>query len=86
MLKEFGTLISYTNITNPSAEFKYMINLRVGLIQLDDGPRLTVQLADVDLKDLKIGMRMRATFRKFYSHGVNGIIEYGVKFVPHEFR
>ncbi len=86
LLNGFGTLISYTNITNPCAEFRHRIGYCIGLIQFDDGPKFTVQLTDVDLKDLKIGMRVRAIFRKFYSHGESGIIEYGLKFVPYEFK
>ncbi len=54
----------------------------IGLVLLDEGPQITVALADVGLGDLKIGMRVQSTFRKFYSHGANGIIEYGLKFVP----
>lgn len=86
LLSGVGTLISYTNITNPCVEFKHMIVYCIGLIQLDEGPKLTMQLADVDLADLKIGMRVQATFRKFYSHGANGIIEYGLKFTPYGLR
>lgn len=82
VLSGFGKLISYTNITNSCIEFKHMAGFCIGLIQLDEGPRLTVQLADVKISDLKIGMRVQATFRKFYSHGQNGIIEYGLKFIP----
>jgi uncharacterized OB-fold protein len=54
----------------------------IGLVQLDEGPCVTVALADVALCDLKVGMRVQSTFRKFYSYGANGIIEYGLKFVP----
>lgn len=82
ILSGFGKLISYTNITSSCMEFKHMMNYCIGLIQLDEGPKLTVQIADVGVSDLKIGMRMQATFRKFYSHGQSGIIEYGLKFIP----
>ena len=78
----FGKLISFTNITSSCAEFKHMPTYCIGIVQLDEGPQITVALADVNICDLKIGMRVRSTFRKFYSHGSNGIIEYGLKFMP----
>lgn len=77
-----GKLISYTNITNPCVEFKHMPVYCIGLIELVEGPRMMAQIADVSVSDLSIGLMMQATFRKFYSHGSNGIIEYGLKFVP----
>jgi len=78
----FGKLISFTNITSSCVEFKHMPTYCIGIVQLDEGPQITVALADVNLCDLKVGMRVQSTFRKFYSHGNNGIIEYGLKFVP----
>ena len=78
----FGKLVSFTNITSSCMEFKHMPVYCIGLVQLDEGPQITVALADVTLSDLKIGMRVQSTFRKFYSHGNNGIIEYGLKFMP----
>jgi uncharacterized OB-fold protein len=77
-----GKLISFTSITSPCIEFKQMPAYCIGLVQLDEGPKITVALADVNLCDLKIGMLVQSTFRKFYSHGTNGIIEYGLKFIP----
>ena len=78
----FGKLISFTNITSSCVEFKHMPVYCIGIIQLDEGPQIMGALADVSLSDLTIGMKVRSTFRKFYSHGNNGIIEYGLKFVP----
>ena len=81
-LSGLGKLISFTNITSACAEFKHLPTYCVGLVEFDEGPRATVQLTDVNLSDLYVGMRVQSTFRKFYSHGNNGIIEYGLKFEP----
>lgn len=81
-LSGLGKLISFTNITSPCIEFKQLPVYSVGLIEFDEGVRATVQLVDVDLSDLYIGMRFKPTFRKFYSYGSSGIIEYGLKFEP----
>ena len=83
--KGTGTLFSFTNISNPSAELKNASMYCIGLIQLDDGPMIMAQLADVKIEDLKIGMPLKSVFRKFYSNNDDGIIEYGLKFIPKDF-
>jgi uncharacterized OB-fold protein len=77
-----GTLISFTNISSPAAEFKSMPTYCLGLIQLNDGPVIMAQITDVQVDDLKTGMKLIAVFRRFYACGFDGIIEYGLKFVP----
>jgi uncharacterized protein len=82
ILKGEGILISFTTITTPPEEFKEMTPYCVGMIELGQGPRLISQIADVELCDLKIGMNMVSTFRKLYTSGEEGIIHYGLKFIP----
>ena len=79
-----GTLLSFTSITVSPLEFKRMAPYCIGLIKLEQGPKLIAQLADVELQDLKIGIPMVAVFRKHYTSGDKGIIHYGLKFVPGE--
>lgn len=80
-LKPHGTLVSFTNVTTPPHDFKAMAPYCIGLIQLDDGPRLVAQLADVTLEQLHIGMPMKGVLRKLYAHHKD-IIHYGIKFMP----
>ncbi len=75
-----GTLLSFTQVTTPPADFKHMAPYCIGLIQLDQGPRIVAQLADVTLDALSIGMRVKGVLRKLYAHK-QGIIYYGIKFV-----
>jgi len=49
---------------------------------LDDGPKLTSQIVDCKREDLKIGRRVEACFRRIYTDGKEGIINYGLKFRP----
>ncbi|MCG8595099.1 MAG: OB-fold domain-containing protein [Kiloniellales bacterium] len=56
--------------------------LAVGIIDLVEGPRLTAQLADVEMEALHIGLAMRAVVRRLYDQ--EGVIRYGTKFVPDE--
>lgn len=76
-----GTLVSFTNVTTPPHDFKAMTPYCIGLIQLDDGPRLVAQLTDVTLDQLQIGMPMHGVLRKLYALQ-KGIIHYGIKFAP----
>ncbi|MCQ2086255.1 MAG: Zn-ribbon domain-containing OB-fold protein [archaeon] len=54
----------------------------VALIKTKDGLMIASQVSDVDLKDVKIGMSVRAVLRKLDSNGGSGVIHYGYKFVP----
>jgi len=54
----------------------------MAIIELDEGVRLTGQVIDCKPDDVKIGMRVAATFRKLGEDGRAGIIHYGYKFVP----
>ncbi len=54
------------------------------MIRTDDGVMVTGQIADADLNEIKIGMRVRAVLRKLDSDGASGVIHYGFKFVPDE--
>ncbi len=76
-----GTLLTFTQITIPTQMFSKQPPYCIGIIQLEEGPKITAQLADVDLKDLKIGLKVKAVFRKIYQAGNQGIINYGLKFI-----
>ncbi|MDO8628003.1 MAG: Zn-ribbon domain-containing OB-fold protein [Candidatus Diapherotrites archaeon] len=77
-----GELLTFTEIKSGGEVFATKVPYCLGIIQLSEGPKITSMLADCDLKDLKIGMKMIASFRKFYSSGEKGAIHYGTKFVP----
>jgi len=81
ILSGIGKLISFTKINLPPAEFSHMAPYIIGLIELTEGPIIISQLTDIDdIKDLKIGMTVKAVFRKYYSIGKEKIINYGLKF------
>ena len=83
-----GRLHTYTVIApgGAPAEFDHQQAmtgaLAVGIIDLVEGPRLTAQLADVEVEDLHIGLAMRAVVRRLYDQ--ESVIRYGTKFVPDE--
>lgn len=66
-----GTLVTFTQVNSRC----------IGLVALEEGVTILAQLADVQLKNLSIGMPVKAVFRKLYEQGPTGIIHYGIKFV-----
>jgi len=77
-----GTLVSYTVIHDAPAAFELLKPYVLGIIELDEGARLTSQIIDVDPAAVKIGMRVESTFRKLGQESEAGIIHYGYKFRP----
>lgn len=77
-----GKLLSFTEIKSAPEKFSDFTPYCIGVIELEEGPRICGQLADVGLKDLKIGLQLQASFRKFYESSKAGVIHYGAKFVP----
>jgi uncharacterized OB-fold protein len=52
----------------------------VALVELDEGPLVTAQLADVDQDQVEIGMPVEMVTRKLREEGEDGLIVYGYKF------
>jgi uncharacterized OB-fold protein len=81
-MKRTGTVLTHTVVRTPAPEYSGEAPFAVGIIQMDDGPRLTTQIVDVPMEDIKIGMSVRLEFRRSYEEGEAGIIQYGHKAVP----
>ncbi len=82
-LGDSGTVLSFSVVHDTPENLKLEKPYVVGLIRLDSGVVVTSQIV-CDPEDVKIGMRVRATFRKYGEDGEDGIIYYGTKFVPAE--
>lgn len=80
-----ATLVSFTQVTLACAEFSPYTPYCIGIVELEEGLRVLMQLADVDLEELKIGMRMVAVFRRYFAAGDAGMIFYGLKFIPEKY-
>ncbi len=77
-----GTLYSFTTIYQAPDRFDDVAPYAVGLIDLEEGVRITAQLTDVALDAIKIGMPMEMVIRQIYEDGARGPIMYGYKFRP----
>ncbi|MCK4327569.1 MAG: Zn-ribbon domain-containing OB-fold protein [Candidatus Diapherotrites archaeon] len=80
--KGTGKVYSYTVIHVPQEGFELEIPYVLAVVELDEGAKLTAQLCDVDLEDLKIGMPVEVTFRRISEGKGGGIIHYAYKFTP----
>ncbi len=79
-LKGEGKILTFTEIQSSPEEFSEMTPYCVGIIELEDGPKITAQIADADVTCLKVGDKVESTFRKFTAVGDSGVIHYGLKF------
>lgn len=77
-----GSVVTYTVIHDAPAQFEMMKPYVMAIVEMDEGVRLTSQLIDVALDEVKIGLRVRASFRKLGQEGEAGVIHYGYKFRP----
>ena len=81
-LAEKGKLISFTIIRVPPQQFVDQAPYTVGIVELEDGVRITGQIVDCEFENLKIGLEVKMEFRKIFQEGHSGILCYGYKFVP----
>ena len=78
----FPPRVCYTVVHTPAAEYSDLAPFAIGIIDLDDGGRITAQIVDVDPSDVKTGMRVKIEFRKMRTEGDEGLLCYGYKVVP----
>jgi len=80
-LSDEGILKTFTIIRVASDIFALQTPFAVGIVELNDGARLTTQIADADLDQLKIGQKVKMVFRKIQDEGKSGLHCYGYKAV-----
>ena len=82
VLSRNAKLLTYTVIRVAPGPFVDEAPYAVGIVETQEGARLTVQVVDCDFDDLKVGMALRLEFRLIQAMGEDGIICYGHKAVP----
>ncbi len=80
-LSDEGTLLTFTVVRVASDKFSKETPFPVGIVELDDGVKITAQIADADIDELKIGQKLKIVFRKVQEDGKAGILCYGYKAV-----
>jgi uncharacterized OB-fold protein len=81
-LKKEGTVFSFSIIYEALAENAALKPYAVAMVETADGVKITGQIVDADLSDIRIGMPVRVVFRKLGDEEASGIIRYGYKFAP----
>ncbi|VVB53494.1 Uncharacterised protein [uncultured archaeon] len=75
-----GEIYTYTIVRSPSTGFEFQKPFALAVIKLVEGPLVTAQVVDCDIRDVAIGKKVKAAFRKIIADGDEGIIRYGYKF------
>ncbi len=81
-LENTGRILFFTQVTQTAKEMITYTPYSVGIIELDDGIRVTGQIVDCKYEDLQENMKVRMVFRILSSDNNEGLIRYGFKFRP----
>ena len=81
-LAQTGKVMSWTVIRNAPLGYERFTPYVIALIELDDGVRILSQVVDIEVEEVKTGMKVEYTFRKVTEDGQAGLIQYGYKFRP----
>ncbi|MBI5473982.1 MAG: Zn-ribbon domain-containing OB-fold protein [Ignavibacteriae bacterium] len=80
-LSDEGTIVTFTVVRVASDKFSKETPFGVGIVELNDGVRVTAQIADVHPDELKVGQKVKLVFRRVQEDGKAGILCYGYKAV-----
>lgn len=76
-----GEVYSYSVIRVAPEGFELNTPYVLAVVKLKEGPLITSHITDIALEDVKIGMPVRAVFRRITEDGRSGIVHYAFKFV-----
>jgi uncharacterized protein len=77
-----GEVVSFTIVHDAAAGFEMQVPYVMAIIRAREGPQLTASVVDIEPSEVRIGLKVRATFRKLREEGRAGVIHYGYKFAP----
>lgn len=77
-----GTVVGSTVVHSPPAGYELQAPYAMAVVQLEEGPRITAQVVDVDPDTVQAGMAVEQVFRRINQDGEAGVIHYGYKFRP----
>jgi uncharacterized OB-fold protein len=75
-----GKLVTWTVIHIAPCDFALQTPYVVGIVELEEGVRLTAQIVDCTVEELDFGISVRRVLRRLRAEGEGGIIQYGYKF------
>lgn len=77
-----GKILTWTIIRVPPNGFSDQAPYAVAIIELEDRKRITCQLVDMVVADIRMGLLVKLTIRRIKSPDEDGVIWYGVKATP----
>ncbi len=78
-----GKLVEWTRVDEAAKGFEIQVPYYFGIVELDEGPRVSTQIVSVDNEDdLVPGLPVRMVFRKLGEGHSEAIINYGFKAEP----
>ena len=77
-----GKLLTFTEVMYAPEQHASKAPYLIGIVELEEGPRIGAQIVDTSLDQLKSGMDLERVFRRMYESGKEGAIHYGAKFAP----
>jgi uncharacterized OB-fold protein len=75
-------LVTHTIIHVPPGPFSDEAPYAVGIVETEEGARLTAQVVDVTFDRLQPGLPLKLEFRRIQEVGKDGVLCYGHKAVP----
>ena len=78
-LKPEGKILTYTIIHVAENDFSKETPFAVGVIETEEGARLTAQIVDCDFSEIEIGRKVKLVLRRIKKEGHAGILQYGYK-------
>jgi uncharacterized protein len=79
-----GEVVTYSILHEAAEGFEMQVPYALAIVKTVEGPLLTGQVVNIEPEEVKIGLKVRATFRKLREEGPAGVIHYGYKFAPKE--
>ena len=82
MIGKTGTVISWTIIRVPPADFGYQAPYPVVIVKLDGGDSITAQMVDCEEENISIGQKVITVVRRTIQSQTDAVIPYGIKVKP----
>ncbi|NIR47401.1 Zn-ribbon domain-containing OB-fold protein [candidate division KSB1 bacterium] len=80
-LRDKGKVLTYTVIHVAPEQFATQTPYIMAIVELNDGVKITSQIVDCGIEDVRIGEKVKVVFRKIQQDGRAGILCYGYKCV-----
>jgi hypothetical protein len=78
-LSDEGKIVTFTIVRVASEKFSKQTPYAVGIVELQEGIRITTQIVDAELNKIEVGQRVKLVFRRIQEDGRAGILCYGYK-------